>query len=169
MKIAIVCDILGEPNNGTSIASYNLINFLKKQGHNVNVICPDENRKGQEGFFVVKTVNFGYLNGYVKKNGVVIAKNDKELMHNALHDRDVVHIMLPFFVGHAAAKYCKKHNIPVTTCFHVQAENIMSHFFLMHVGVANRLTYKIMWKSIHQYAYGIHFPTQFICDYVKKY
>ena len=35
MKITIVCDVLGEANNGTSLAAYNLINTLinKNQTH----------------------------------------------------------------------------------------------------------------------------------------
>ena len=169
MKIVIVCDILGVPNNGTSIASYNLINHLKEKGHQVEVICPDEDKKGQEGFHVLETLSLGIFNNYVKKNGVVIAKRDKKLLDRVLKDADIVHIMLPFLVGHAAAKYCHKHNIPLTTGFHVQAENVMSHFFLMHVALANRITYKFMWNSIHKYASAIHFPTQFICDYVKRY
>ena len=33
MKIAIVCDVLGEENNGTTIAAMNLIRSLKAKGH----------------------------------------------------------------------------------------------------------------------------------------
>lgn len=169
MKIVIVCDILGEPNNGTSIASYNLINHLKSKGHKVEVICPNEDKRGEEGFHILNTLSLGIFNNYVKKNGVIIAKKDEELMDRVLKDADIVHVMLPFLAGHAAAKYCHEHRIPLTTGFHVQAENVMSHFFLMHVALANRLTYKVMWNSIHKYAQAIHFPTQFICDYVKRY
>ena len=169
MKITIICDVLGEPNNGTSIASYNLINYLRSKGHTVNVVCPDESKKGEEGFYVLPTVNFGIFNNYVKKNGVILAKADMDILKQAIDGADVVHIMLPFFVGHAAAKYCHENHIPLTTGFHAQAENIMSHFFLMHVEGANALTYKAVWKLLHKYADGIHYPTQFICDYVKKY
>lgn len=31
MKIAVICDVLGEPNNGTTLAALNLINSLKKK------------------------------------------------------------------------------------------------------------------------------------------
>ena len=41
MKITVVCDVLGEANNGTSLAAYNLIKYLKKCGHDVSVISPD--------------------------------------------------------------------------------------------------------------------------------
>ena len=48
MKIAIVCDVLGEENNGTTIAAMNLIRYLKKQGHEVRIICADKNRENEE-------------------------------------------------------------------------------------------------------------------------
>ena len=41
MNITVVCDVLGEANNGTTLAALNLINSLKQKGHKVNVICPD--------------------------------------------------------------------------------------------------------------------------------
>ena len=33
MKITIVCDVLGEENNGTSVAAMNLIRYLTEKGH----------------------------------------------------------------------------------------------------------------------------------------
>ena len=36
MIITVVCDVLGEENNGTTIAAMNLVRSLKKKGHNVN-------------------------------------------------------------------------------------------------------------------------------------
>ena len=59
MKIVIACDVLGEENNGTTIAAMNLIRYLKKRGHEVRVICPDEERRGQEGCFVVRQLHVG--------------------------------------------------------------------------------------------------------------
>ena len=48
MKIAIVCDVLGEENNGTSVAAMNLIRFLQSRNHEVRIVCPDEYRKGSK-------------------------------------------------------------------------------------------------------------------------
>ena len=46
MKIAIICDVLGKENNGTTVAAMNLIRSLKAKGHEVRVVCPDEDRRG---------------------------------------------------------------------------------------------------------------------------
>ena len=48
MTITIVCDILGEENNGTTIACMNLIRYLRAQGHTVRVVCADQDKAGNE-------------------------------------------------------------------------------------------------------------------------
>lgn len=169
MKIAIVTDVLGEANNGTSLAAYNLINYLKEKGHDVNVVCPDKLKSGLDGYYILPQYNLGILNRYIKKNGVVIAKRDMDVISKACEGVDVIHSILPFSVGRAAVKYAKEHNIPITSGFHAQAENATAHVFMMNVKLANRLTYNNLWKHYYKYVDAIHFPTQFICDLVQKY
>ena len=88
MKIAIVSDVLGEENNGTTIAAMNLINWLKSKGHDVRVICPDPEKATIPGYYIVKTLNVGPFNGYVAKNGVSISRPDKKVIEKALKDID---------------------------------------------------------------------------------
>ena len=96
MKIAIVCDVLGEENNGTTIAAMNLIRTLSAKGHELRVVCPDPGRAGAEGFYVVPQLSLGPLNAYIKKNNVTIARLDRGVLEAALHDADVIHVMMPF-------------------------------------------------------------------------
>ena len=67
MIIAVVSDVLGEENNGTTIAAMNLIRSLKAKDHEVRVICPDADKAGEDGYYIVKTLNVGPFNNYVKK------------------------------------------------------------------------------------------------------
>jgi len=164
MTITVVCDVLGAENNGTTIAAMNLIRSLRAKGHTVRVLCPDEDRVGEEGFYVVPRLNLGPLNGYVRKNGVCIAKADKDVIRSALDGADCVHIMTPFLLSHAALKEAKKRGLPVTAGFHCQAENFTNHIFLMNCGWANRLTYKVFYKTVFSKVDAIHYPTQFIRD-----
>ena len=46
LKIAVICDVLGEANNGTTIAALNLIRTLREKGHEVRVVCTDADRAG---------------------------------------------------------------------------------------------------------------------------
>ena len=167
MKVTIVCDVLGEENNGTTIATMNLIRSLKSKGHEVRVICPDENRRGEEGFYVVPLLSFGPLNEYVRKNGVVIAKADKTVICEAIDGVDIVHIMIPFSLGRKAAKIAKEKNIPVSAGFHAMAENLTTHIFMKNFGLVNRLTYSY-YHGMYKYVDAIHYPTQYLRDLYEK-
>lgn len=168
MVVAIICDVLGQENNGTTIAAMNLIRTLRQKGHQVRVVCPDENRAGTDGFYIVPKYNFGIFNGYVEKNGVAPAKLDMDILESAIRDADVIHVMLPFSLGKAAARYAKAHGIPLTAGFHCQAENVTGHIFLKDARWVNQLTYKILYRRLYQYCDLIHYPTQFICDTFEK-
>ena len=48
MVACIVCDVLGEKNNGTTLAATNLIDYLKSRGHEVRVVCCDKDKNGKE-------------------------------------------------------------------------------------------------------------------------
>ena len=168
MTVVIICDVLGKANNGTTIAAMNLINALKKRGHTVRVVCPDVDRQGEPGWYVVPFYNFGPLRRYMEKNGVAPAKLDRDILEAAIEGADIIHVMLPFALGKAAARYAATHRIPLTAGFHCQAENITSHLFLQNVPVVNRLTYHILNRRLYRFCDCIHYPTQFICDVFEK-
>lgn len=104
MKITIVCDVLGQENNGLTIATMNLLRYLKERGHEVKVLCADADKKDLEGYYVVPNKDFGVFDNYLEKNGVSLASPDKEIIESAIKGADVVHIMLPFALGQAVAK-----------------------------------------------------------------
>ena len=169
MKITIVCDVLGEANNGTSLAAYNLINTLINKGHDVKVVCPDPDKKNMTGFYILKRLNLGFLNNYLKKNGVCLAKGDRRIIKAACADADIVHGLVPFAASKRALKYCKKHHIPFTSGFHMQAENFTSHLSMMASNLMNTCTYAYLWRTYFNKVDAIHYPTEFIRDYVSKY
>ena len=85
MNILVVSDVLAdEVNNGTDIATVNLINYLKGRGDTVKVLCANESKKDDPDYFVVPTLNLYMLNNYVKKNNVILASADKKII-----DKDV--------------------------------------------------------------------------------
>ncbi|MCR5830322.1 MAG: glycosyltransferase [Lachnospiraceae bacterium] len=170
MVVTIVSDVLGEENNGTTVACMNLIRYLKSCGDTVKVVCPDKNREGQEGFYIVKPLNLGFIiNKIVKKNNVTIAKPDKKIIREAVSGSDVVHIMMPFPVGNCAAQTARELGIPVTAGFHCQAENFSSHILMfMNSDRFNRMVYKHFYKKLYSHVNMIHYPTQFIRDLFEK-
>lgn len=162
MKIAIIADVLGEENNGTTITVKRLIHNLKERGHNVTIVSPS--MIDEEGYFHVDTIDFKIFNKYVKKNGVALAKPDDELLSKVISDCDVVHILMPFLMGRAAIRIADKLKKPVTTAFHVQPENVSSHFGLQKSRRVNEYIYKNFYENFYKYTEYIHCPTKFIAD-----
>ena len=162
MRITIVCDVLGEENNGTTIAAMNLIRYLQKK-HDVRVLCPDKTKKDLEGYFIVPTRSFGVFNGYVERNGVSLAKADDKTVRAAIEGADVVHVMLPFTLGKKAIKVAKELGIPVSTGFHVLAENFSSHLFLKNSKLTNKIVYD-HFHSAYKECDAVHYPTQYLRD-----
>ncbi len=161
-KIAVVCDVLGKENNGTTIAAMNLIRSLRAKGYEVKVICNDEERRGEEGYYIVPELKLPIVTGILHRNGVKLSVVDKEVVDGVLADVDHVHIMIPFALGWYASKYCHEHGVPMTAGFHAQAENFTSHIGMIHSELANRLFYKFIYKKVYRYTDCIHYPTQFI-------
>lgn len=163
MTVVIVADVLGKENNGTTIACMNLIRSLRAKGHNVRIVCADQDKKGADGYYIVPAYNFGKaLNRYVQKNSVVIAKKDERTLEKAILNADVVHLPTPFGLARAALKIAREHGIPVTASFHCQAQNLTSHLFLMNSALANKIVYRNFYNHVYQYVDAIHYPTDFI-------
>jgi len=164
MQITIIAPVLGEENNGTTVATFNLINSLREKGHKVNIVCGDEFRRGQEGFYILDQLSLGPIDGIVKANNVVLAKFDKEIIREACKGSDVVHVTMPLFLGAKVAKFIKNElKIPVTGGFHAQAENFSSHVFnLMNNRLFNNIIYNKYNKGLYQHCDAIHYPTSFI-------
>jgi len=164
MTIAVICDVLGKENNGTTIAAMNLIRSLREKGYDVRVVCSDPERAGQKDYYVVPKLNLGPLNGYVEKNGVALANPDGDILKAALNGVDRVHVMMPFALGSAAARLAHEMGIPLTAGFHVQAENFTGHIFMKDFFPANRIVYHVFYRNLYQYCDCVHYPSQFICD-----
>lgn len=165
MNITIICEVFGEANNGTTIAALNLISYLKKKGHNVKVVCPDEDKRGLEGHYILPQQNLGALINYmIRINNIVLAKFDRNIIDEAVKDADIVHIMLPLFTSRRTSKYIEKLGIPITAGFHAQAENFSNQIAMQNVKLVNKLIYHWYDGNIFRRAQAIHYPTQFIRD-----
>lgn len=170
MVIVVSCDVLGKKNNGTTLAAYNLIDALKKRGHEVRVLCSDPDKRGEEGFYIVKRLSLGpAATAYLVKNGVALSWPDHKVVADALDGADAVHVMTPFPLGNYTAREALKKGIAVTAGFHCQAENFTSHLHLKNCTPVNALTYKVFYKKLYRKVDAVHYPTRFIHDVFEKY
>ena len=166
MQIAVIADVLGQENNGTTITVKRLIYHLKQRGHNVSVVSPSTCT--EEGYYSVEKIDFKMFNNYVKKNGVELAKPNEKLLLEIIEKCDVVHALMPFPLGRAAVRLCKQLKKPCTTAFHVQPENVSSHFGLQKSRFVNRCIYSNFLKGFYSYTDYIHCPTEFIAGKLRE-
>ena len=82
---------------------------------------------GLQGYFIVPTRNLGLLNGYVKKNGVVLARADNRVPRDAIGGSDIVHVMVPLSLGRRAAVPAHRTGVPVSGGFHAMAGHFTVH------------------------------------------
>lgn len=164
MQITIIAPVLGEENNGTTVAIMNLIRAMEAKGHKVNVVCPDKDKKGLPGYYIVPLTNYGPLNLIFKANNVTVAKADKKIIREACKGSDIVHVTVPVFLGGNCAKFIKNElGLPVTASFHCQAENFSSHIFnFMGNELFNNYLYKRYNRKLYSYCSAVHYPTDFI-------
>lgn len=171
MKVTIACDVLGEANNGTSIATLNLIRFLISRGHDVRVISNNFEGTGipKENQYLLPTLNLGNLaNSIIERNGVSLAKADRNLIYNILQDSDLVHIQMPLLIGRVTVKIAQELDKPITASFHCQAENVSVHFGLQNNLWVSRLIYKNFYSTVYKYCDCVHYPTEFIKKTFEK-
>lgn len=163
MVITVVCDVLGEENNGTTIAAMNLIRHLKSRGHEVRVLCSDQTKKGEDGYYIVPNLSFGrLLDAYVKKVGVALSKPQADVIAAAINGAEHIHAMLPFALGTAAVKAARERGISTTAGFHMQAENFTSYVKMNKVRWLNNAVYRYVDKHFYRFVDAVHYPTEFI-------
>lgn len=163
MKIAIVADVFGQHNNGTSITAMRLIDNMRSRGHEVKVISAYE-----KSDVVLPVRKFPFLTWYFKLNQVELAKPVKSKIKEGIADCDVVHLLIPFKAARKSLKICREMKKPYTTGFHCQPENFTSHLHLQKSKLANKLMYKRFKRKFYKHAQFIHCPSSFIANQLVK-
>ncbi len=170
MNITIIADIYGTSNNGTSVTCNNLARRMKERGHNVTIVSTfeGENESGIKYIQLPKRT-FAGLGFIVEKNGVQLAKPDREKIIEGIKDADVVHLLVCFKTSIATIPLLKEYKKPYTSAFHTQPENVTSHFGCMNVKPINKALYKRFKKKFYDKVVFLHAPSQFLVDTLKKY
>ncbi len=160
MKVAMICDVMGQPNNGTTLAALNLIRYLRDAGHSHGGRPP--------GRHPTATCPSGSgtpvpsIDRILRMNGVELAVPDKQLLEAVIREADVVHLLIPLPLARAALKIARRLGKPVTASFHCQAENITAHLGMMNAGWLNRLIYRNFYRKVYRWCTAVHYPTEFI-------
>lgn len=131
------------------------------------MLCADESKTHETGYYVVPQRNLLIFNKYVEANGVTLAKPDEAIIRAALCGSDIVHVMFPFVLGITTAQIAKEMNLPVTAGFHMLAENVTVHLHLENHEFASRLIYSHFYK-LYKNCDAVHFPTHYLKETYEK-
>lgn len=150
MKIAFVVDMLHASSGGGILSGNNVVDRLRRE-HDVVTIASDGD---------VRLRSFQLPFQAMRQTGFVMAKPNRELLRNALADRDVVHLQFPFWLSLAALAEARALGKPVVAAFHIQPENL-----LLNVGIhsvrANDALYRLAINHLYSRVDAVVCPTPF--------
>ncbi len=165
MKILIVIDQYDNLSNGTTISAKRFVDGLRKDGNEVQILSTG---KDEEDKVSLKTYKFPkIIDKYFKANEMVFARPDEEVMRNVFKNQDVIHFYMPFRLAKKGVKIAEEMNIPHTTAFHVQPENIT---YTMGLGTHHHLndTIYTYFRNYFNRFRHIHCPSNFIANRLKE-
>lgn len=167
IRIAVVSDILGAEKTGMTAAAANMISYLKARGHEVRVICPDEERRGQPGYYVILPVPPEEKTGLArlfKKETPLFSMQEMAEMKDALEGADVVHIVTPFRLGTLALQTAEALQLPVTADLHFTLEELKDREREETDPVVRDKDYAGLYERFYSHVKTIHYPTTYIRD-----
>lgn len=129
MKILLVIDQYDRGNNGTTMTAQRLAQTLNAHGHEVRVVSTGNSGNGK--YLVKEYFLPPIVHHIVTKQGMVFAKPDEEVLKEAIGWADLVHFLLPFWLGIRGLHIAQEMGVPHTAAFHVQPENIT---YTLHLG-----------------------------------
>lgn len=162
MVFTIVMEQYGNLNNGTTATAMRLGKGLMELGHEVRVItCSDYQGNEGEKVYKLNTYHFPVFNSLIEKQGMLIAEVDEDVIKKAVEGSDLVHIILGLNLGRAVKKICRELNVPFTSAFHCQAENVSYSVGLGKVKFVNNIIYKYF-RSFYEKDVWVHCPSKMI-------
>lgn len=166
MKILLVMDQFDEGNNGTTISARRFAEGLEKAGNEVLVIGAGSSSEKKYG---VDSYPMGpIVSHFVKTQGMVFAKPDKDIIRKAVSSVDVIHFYTPFILSMATLKIAEEMGVPHTAAFHVQPENITYSIGLGTKKKVNDFIYEFYRDKFYNRFSHIHCPSNFIANQLKS-
>jgi Glycosyltransferase len=166
MKILLVIDLFDDENNGTTMAARRMARFLSERGNEVSVVSTGAAGPGK--YVVPELRSPAVVRAIIHGHGMRIARPDRRVLALAIAEADVVHVMMPFFLGRKACKVARCMGVPCTAAFHVQPENITYNIGLRNARFLPRIVYQLFLLGFYRGVGHIHCPSSFIAGQLEK-
>lgn len=122
LHIAFVIDSAVGERAGGLVSGSRMIAHLRAR-HRVTSI-------GVGGDLALEPIELPFFQGLVRDNSFEFARPDPGRMEALFASVDVVHVLLPFFLGFSAMRLAHRLGLPVVTAHHVQPENAFANLGL---------------------------------------
>ena len=142
-----------------------LAHTLNAHGHEVRVVSTGNSGNGK--YLVKEYFLPPIVHHIVTKQGMVFAKPDEEVLKEAIGWADLVHFLLPFWLGIRGLHIAQEMGVPHTAAFHVQPENITYTLHLGRQKNVNAWLYRFFWDNFYKNFRHIHCPSTFIAEELK--
>ena len=123
MKIAVFTDTYPPFINGVSTSTYNLVQILKKNGHDVIVVVPhvgdEKNIEYKDGVIYIPGLELKKLYGY-RLTGIYSRKVIKMLKEFGVQ---IIHNQTDGGIGQFSRIACRELNIPLVYTYHTAYED----------------------------------------------
>lgn len=127
LKIAIITETFLPSTDGVVTRLTEAIKYLRKQKHEVIVICPDLGTTEFEGA-VIEGVKATKLPFYRSRPFALPNNRVKDLLEK--HQPDLVHVVNPALLGVSGVKYASKLGFPLLASYHTHVPKYMDYYNL---------------------------------------
>ena len=167
MKILIVIYQFDNSNNEITISDRRFSKGLQDRGNEVYIVSTGD-KKDEYKFNLKELPLLPGISHIIRSQGMSFAIPDTEVLEGAIASVDVVHFYMPFWLSKVGLKICEKKNVPHTTAFHVQPENITYSIGLGTNTKVNDFIYTHYRDSFFNRFTHIHCPSEFIANELKN-
>lgn len=164
LHIAFVIDSVVGERAGGLVSGSRMIEHLRAR-HRVTSI-------GVGGDLALEPLELPFIQGLVRDNSFEFARPDPGRMEVLFASVDVVHVLLPFFLGFSAMRVAHQKGLPVVTAHHVQPENAFANLGLRAPRLARlvdrplavRLLNRLVVKTFYNRAQSVVCPSHLAMD-----
>ena len=164
MKIVFVLECANSITNGTGATCYRFARELQKKGHEV-IMLGEEMKDGEVSKFTyygLKHYKFPIFEGLITKDGFNFVYCDPKVIYEAIKGADLVHLFIAFKLCSVARLIAETLNVPVTSAFHLQPQNITSAIHLGKAPLINNILFYSFKRYLYAHVRHVHCPSEMI-------
>lgn len=161
MKILFVLECANQPTNGTTASCIRFAKELEKKGHEVSIIgCDRIVGEAYHRYYGLPKYYYPVTDPLIVKGGFLVCKLVYKVLYEAIEDKDVVHLFLPFKLSNVCRLICQEKGIACTTAFHIVPQNVTAAMHLAWSKLINGILLYSFKKYLYNQVRYVHCPSQ---------